>query len=533
MKPYAWTFYALFIVLLATFSTAQTIDIVPDSLALTITQGATKTATVTVKNLDTVNPLSIAITHDLDLVDNDNDKIKLSFSNPSPIPPNNSGTVTITMDADAKVDFETYQGIVTITDTNNTNNKATFDLSITVEPSICDAGETGNDLELEIDDPDDGEEFEPGDTVNIQVTVKNVGDDDIRTQVGAFLFSDKSQITNAASETKNIENGDEEEFELTMKIPFDSTKIDDDDDFTLFVKAFDDDSEETNCIEESVGVTIELPTHKVVINKGDTQFLPSSVSCGDTALANIHVTNIGEKDNDAVTIYLSNKELGITKQSDIFSIEAFSSEEQNDETRQFSVTIPDDAISKTYLFTVAMNYKGGSTSEQIPLQVLCESPQTLVSQGEVIATVTPVNTKIVTSQSSLITVPVKLQNAQPTKETFLVTLTNINELGVSAPKTITLNPSKQSTLFLELRVHDDVEPGIHTTVVEVLWEGTVIASETVAIEVEERIQPSPSALAALGQIFTFIPLAAWIIIDLIVIAVLIITVRTIVRNRKY
>ena len=528
-KVFIWGMLLILAITVLTQASTPTIDILESSLNMTIAQGATEQATFTVNNSGT-SPLTINISHDLDLIDNDGDKIILTFTNPSPIQPGQA-QVTIRADADPRIDFETYQGLVTVKDANSLDQD-TLPLTIEVAPDVCDNGEVGNDLILIVEEPDEGDDFEPGDSINVKANVENIGDDDIRTQVEVFLFTDKGQIANAASETKNIENGEEDDFTLSLKIPLDSRKIDEDDDFTLFVKAFDDDQEQLNCVQKNIGIKIELAAHKVVIDPAGTKFLPSVASCGDTVVANVHVVNIGDKDNDRVTIALTNKELGIAKQSDTFKIEAFSAEEDNDETRQFSITIPQDSIAKTYFFTTAVSYEGGTTTEQIPLEVMnCESTESLIREGEILATVAPVQSAFTTKQSSIMSIPVKVKNQLSTRQTFIIALTNIADFAVAAPRTILLNPLQESTLFIDLHINDDAEPGTHTGVIEVRLEGSVVASETVAIEIQEEEAVSP--FSSFAGLYSSLPLAVWIIIDLIVIGVLIITVRIVMNNRKH
>lgn len=522
-----WGVFSLLVLALAQ---ASTIDVLESSLFMTIAPGATEQATFTVLNLGNA-PLTIAITHDLDLIDNDGDQILLTFSDPGAIPPNQSAQVTITADAERKIDFETYQGTVTVKDVN-TQNSVTLALTIEVVPDVCDQGVVGDDLILDIEDPDENEEFEPGDIINIKANVENTGDDDIRTQVEAFLFTDKGQIANAASETMNIENDDEDDFTLSLKIPLDSRKIDEDDDFTLFVKAFDDDHEQLNCIQESIAIKIELASHKVVIDPASTKFLPSIASCGDAVVANIHVVNIGEKDNDQVTIALSNKEMGINKKSDTFKVEAFSAEEDNDETRQFTIEIPEDIPAKRYVFTATVSHEGGTNTEQLPLEVInCETTESLLRQGEILATVAPTEATFMAKQSTVMSIPVKVKNLVPTKQTFIIAITNIGDFAVSAPKTMLLNSLQETTTFLDLHINDDAELGTHSGVIEVRLEGTVVASETVAIEIQEE-EPL-SALGSWAALYGAIPLGVWLVIDLIVIGVLIITVRIVMNNRKH
>ncbi len=507
---------------------ASALDITETSLIITVAQGSTEQATFTLTNTGS-SPIVVNITHDLDLIDNDGDETTLTFSDPGTIQPNQAVTVTITADADSSADFETYDGIVTVKDANSPDTD-TVALSVIIAPDVCDNGEVGNDLILNIEDPDDNEEFEPGDTITIKANVQNVGDDDIRTQIEAFLFTDKGQIGNAASETANIENGDEDDFTLSLKIPLDSRKIDEDDDFTIFVKAFDDDQEQLNCAQQRKSIQIKLAAHKVIIDPAGTKFLPSIASCGDTVVANVHVVNIGKKDNDHVMLTLSNKELGIQKQSDTFMIEAFSADEDNDEVRQFTINIPEDALNKKYFFSLAASYEGGTATEQLPLEIIsCQSTESLIRQGEVLALVAPVESSFNARQSSIMSVPVKVKNNMPTKQSFIIDLTNVGDFGVSAPKTVLLNSLQETTVFLDLQINGDAEPGIHTGVIEVRLEGMTVASETVAIDVQER---EGQEELSFGSVYAAIPMGVWIVLIVIVIGVLIITIRILMNDRK-
>ena len=321
MKKALFIPYLTLILIFSVLVTPQSLDVIESSVSMVIYQGATEQTPFTVENTGST-PITLEITHNLDLIDNDGDEIILSFSDPGEILPGNSTIITITAQADPKMDFETYKGTVTVEDTNTTASD-TFQLTIKVEPDVCDHSQVGDDLKIKIENADEDDDFEPGDTIKIDVTVENNGNDDIRTQVEAFLFSDKSEITSSASDTKNINDEDEEDFQFSLNIPLDSRKIDEKDDFTLYLKAFDDDNEKLNCIQEQIPINIELSSKKIIIDESNTRFLPSAAACGDTVLANIRVVNIGKKDNDRVTISLLNSELSISKRSDIFSIEKF------------------------------------------------------------------------------------------------------------------------------------------------------------------------------------------------------------------
>src|SRR3989344_1434464 len=74
---------------------AQSIDVVEESLSLTIDRGETKTLAFTVQN-NGASPANLTFAHDLDLTDNDGDEIMLAFSDPGEIQPGTNATVTMT-----------------------------------------------------------------------------------------------------------------------------------------------------------------------------------------------------------------------------------------------------------------------------------------------------------------------------------------------------------------------------------------------------------------------------------------------------
>lgn len=518
------------IALLAVLAHAKSLDVLENQVTITLTRGGTETGFFTVKNTGTAD-LTITITHNLDLIDNDGDEITLTFSDPGTIEPNQSTSVVITAVGDPRIDFETYSGTVTVTDPV-TGDAETLSLVIDVQPDLCDFGQVGDDLKMTIENPDPSDDFEPGQPIRIKANVENKGSDDIRVQLEAFLFSDKSEVENAASAVSNINDGDEKDFEFDLIVPLDSRKVREDDEFTLFIKAFDDDNERLNCVQDSVAVDVKLKNKKIIIDDDETRFLPQSAACGDTVIANVHVINVGDKDNDVVTVSLGNQELGISQISDTFSIDRFGSEENNDQTHQFSVKIPQDAKGKTHLFAVNVNFEGGATSKTIPLEVLnCETLSSLLQTGAVLATLTPVDTSVEAGQGSTISIPVKVKNNRDVRDNFIISFTNIGEFATSSQKTITLKPGQESTIFLDMQVNEGASPGTHTAVIEARVEGVVAASETVAIEVKERgaiPQANP-----VKEVFDALPWEAWIVIDIIIIIVLIITVTTILKNRKH
>ena len=104
-----------------------------------------------------------------------------------------------------------------------------------------------------------------------------------------------------------------------------------------------------------------------------TRFIDSSLACGDETSLIADVKNLGEKDEDVI-ITVENKDLGIYETSDTFELEEFDSNEDNEATRTFSITIPEGITEGIYNFIVKATYSGNSDSITLPLDVWsCDS----------------------------------------------------------------------------------------------------------------------------------------------------------------
>ncbi len=493
---------------------AQSIDVMEGTLSLTIDRGETKTLAFTVQN-NGASPANLTFTHDLDLTDNDGDEITLAFSDPGEIQPGTNATVTMTFDADSRIDFETYAGTVTVTDAVS-GESDTFSLTVIVEPNICSNGVAGSSLIATIENPDENDDFKPGNTINMKVNVKNVGDDDIQARVDAFLFSDNAEVTDASSATKNIENGDDDDFSFPLVIPLDARKIDEDNSYFIIVKAFDDDNENSNCATDRISIDMKLDSKDIAIDEESTGFFPAIAQCGEGVMATVKVINIGSKDNNRVQVIIENQELGISESSGTFSMNAFSAEDDNAEIVQFLLEIPEDAQVKTYPFQLTVNHDSGKETGQLLLSVMsCDTISSSVSQGKDVVSLSLLTESVQARQGEQITIPLVVRNDLETMTIFSLSLTNTNEIGQGAIKSIVLEPHQQGTVFMDFIVNPDAVEGTQTAIIEVRSGSTLVATEALSMTITSTAIKKGSTADAL-------PLELWIIIDVLIAALLII-----------
>ncbi len=518
-------FTFVFLVLCSPFVFAQSsLDVLEDVLQVSLSQGQTQTATFTVTNTGTTGITLACDASQVDLIDNDNDQITLSCSAPGILAPNQTASVTLTFVSDPLIDFESFGGDLIVKDTISGTANDTLTLDLVVDVDVCDFGIVGDDLEVTIDSPDDGDDFEPGDVIDIDVTVRNVGLNDKRVQVEAFLFAEGGRrVADAASNTQNIENDDEDDFSLSLTIPVDSNQIDPDDAFDLIIKAFDDENEQLDCMLETIPVDIELENKKIALDKRNTLFSQPLAACGDSVFANVKVANVGQNDNDHVRITLENRELKISQQSESFALESFTSEEQNEESKQLQFVLPTNIAEKEYLFDVRVAYDGGSTSTTIPLTVICES-KFLVEDIPSAAIIQPLEKTVMALPGKFVSLPLEVTNNLHKKTLFTLEARNILDFAEPASTSVMLNPGQTSTVFLGLRIKDDVEQGLYSIVVEARTAEETVASETVTLEVGEVIPVQTS-------LFQGVPLWVWIVLNVLLLALIVVGIRLLTRSK--
>jgi uncharacterized membrane protein len=251
----------------------------------------------------------------------------------------------------------------------------TSNLNISISGSFCKNGEVGGNLEItdiNIDNSGEGDDntWDLLDTLEVEVSVENTGDDDINdviVELGLYDGTGKNKVGDL-----NFDNADEEQIELgdlndgdddtvtfTFKVPADF----DDGDYKLTVKTYSDDSGEsdectatsgdfeTGSIYTSIDVQRETDEGKFIAFD-NFEFTPTEGTCGDKITMMFDVYNIGDDDQDQVQIILKNTELGIDE-----SLELRSDLNQGDkESVSFDFVVPQNAKDKTYTLALSAEY---------------------------------------------------------------------------------------------------------------------------------------------------------------------------------
>jgi len=239
-----------------------------------------------------------------------------------------------------------------------------YNLSEFEDLEMCTEGEQGN-LIVEIEEPGNGDDFGVRDNIEIEVKVKNGADEDKKIIVEAYLYNidEDEEVENAESEYEEIRNGRSETFKLKMEVPDD---FEEDDNYVLFVKAYEKGDEEVQCNYDVIDVELEREKHDLIISEVG---LDSSESYrGGSVELEVKVENIGNEEEEEAYIIVEQESLGISEKGDLFDIEEYGEDDSYSE--RFRIKIPTTALPGKYDFTIKVVYGSKKDSKLVSIEVL-------------------------------------------------------------------------------------------------------------------------------------------------------------------
>jgi len=409
--------------------------------------------------------------------------------------------------------------------------KYSMPVTIRVDPDVCSDGRVsdGNPISSnsegflrisDIDDPDDGDEFSPGETIRVRGTVENNGNDDMDVIVEAILYNKDQDtiIARAESESFEVEEDDDADFNFDLKVPLVDDDLDEGDDFILFIKVAEDGDEDQNCNYDNLDLELQRKDNQVAITRATVT--PSQVMCSANVNFVVDVLNVGKKDDDTVVVRLRESELLLNYESDRFSLKKFD-RAGDAATVTYSFMIPSNAEEKTYNVEAVVSYNSGrkTDSKFISLTVkgcgvATGTAQISLLQGTITAT-----------PGKLFGLPFQIKN--PTSRTQTYTI-EVNPVGDWAKKpdsqVVTLQAGQETTLYSYLTPKADLASGSYTINIEVKQAGTKVAEQTVTVQVgtstgERGFQPSITVASVWRNLSNSV--AFWIVAVIIVFALVI------------
>ena len=429
-----------------------------DELIYSLPEDDTQEETIRLTNTGNVDLTNMRITLNGDFTDSDDNEASFRINNNAVTlgTPYSVGTITIgsstELDIEVSTDngirLETYTGTATIESTTYPGITFTFPVNVRVEPELCKDGRVSDgdpvggpnsgNIRIDIQEPDDGDDFKIGEEMDIEVNIDNTDDNDMDIALEAILYNidEDEEVENIEVEEEEVEEGKDEDFKFELTIPFDED-LDTDDTFILYIKAFEDGDEDENCNYDSIEIEIERESHEVVIT--DFQINPSVVSCGDTVSFTTDVLNVGEKDEDDVKVSIIQNTLGINLFSEIFDLEKHS-DKDNDAVKTFSYKIPEDASEGSHLIQAKVTFDGSNTNSVFQSLTIQNCDGTV--SGDVLSLP---QTSYTTTIGSSFSVGYIITNTGSTSETYTVEVTPSGSWASPVTESVTVSAGQSTT----------------------------------------------------------------------------------------
>ena len=140
----------------------------------------------------------------------------------------------------------------------------------------------------------------------------------------------------------------------------------DNDEFELFVKAFQRDNEDQVCAEDSISLDVEVPDHKLLVES--FSLTPATAECGDTVTGSLLLRNLGSSDEE-VTLDVVNEKLKLSQSSSL--VEVKEDRKRNIQPVSFRFVVPENAEDGEYVIQAKANYGGLTTAEKTLTLVNC------------------------------------------------------------------------------------------------------------------------------------------------------------------
>ena len=485
---------------------------------ITAIEGETKTTSFTITNdgNETLSNLAISLNSTSTLTDGTN-TITINFNQTSIQNFLNQTSETITVNATIPSDFDigTYKAII---DLNGDSITKTASFDIVVDPNVCSDGKKGNDFSVDIQNPDSGDDFKPGDLMDIEADVSNDGSDDMDVKVEASLWDmDKGKkIAYVRSDEQNIDEDSDETFNLELQLPY--TGFDADNNYKLFVKAYESGNEDDNCNYESQSQNLELEDDEVIIEK--FTLTPNIVNCGDQVTAAVDVLNIGTNDQDDVTVKILNTELKLDKSSSAFSLDQYGDSDE-DMTETFIFTIPETSQEKDYLITAAVYSDGPSNSQTQSLKIMCEAAQQTATTTT--STTGSLSTPLTLRSASIgSTLPFSyvITNPSAQSQTYSLELTPLGAWASPQSQTVTVGAGQASSFTLNVPISTNIAEGTYSASVKLLSSGKILDTKSLSVELlRSNYESEPNKFTSKTVLDDLkignIPLWVWIVLNVI------------------
>jgi len=212
-------------------------------------------------------------------------------------------------------------------------------------------GNKNSDIKIEIDDPNEDEEFDVGDVIQIQLDIENNAEEDVDFEVDVYLYDGTlEKIVEDVDDSFDIDKDENEIVEIEIEIPED---LNEDNEYYIFVRVVGEGSDLDYYNEEYNEVKIDRKKEDVIIKRVDVSEMMGNLVCGDYFNVDVKVKNLGSDDTDVV-IKVENSDLEISEESEKFELEQYDGDDSD--SVSFSVKISDSAEAGSYPLKITASF---------------------------------------------------------------------------------------------------------------------------------------------------------------------------------
>ncbi len=220
-----------------------------------------------------------------------------------------------------------------------------------------------SEIKVEITDPDDGEEFNFGDSIRLKLDIDNDADNDLDFDIKVYLYDlTEDEVVEDYDYNIDIDEGSSRIFAADIEIPYD---LIDDDDYAFFVQINDDDEE--YFAEDYIKLNLNREASQILIDKIE---VVESIECGNFLNVEIKLVNIGSDEQD-VYFKIENPVLKIDEKTDVFQLEEYG--QKDSITKKFSFKIPNDVVPAAYGLKVSVYFGSEKVIGEKQIAVGCEN----------------------------------------------------------------------------------------------------------------------------------------------------------------
>ena len=474
-----------------TLSVGGTVTEIPNpSLSVsssTIPQGQNST-TITVTNTGNTVLNNIQVTASGDFSVSLSPSSNISSLNPGV----SSSPITVTMTTNPN-NLKIGTNDVTLTAVSSTGVAGSGIVS--TEKAYCSSDNPGN-LEVEIKNVDvvegfgDDDQWFLFDDVEVEVRVKNNGVediDDVIVEWGLYNKETGEWIVDDEEKDFNLKEGAKKDITIKLSVDDNLNSVENGD-FVFYVKAYGDVDDETNtdtCTSDSENIELMTDEDFVILN--DIKVSPEVVQCGGEVRVSGDAWNVGENDQDDVSVRVYNSELKLDKLIKFTTVDAFDSEKLD-----FVFEVPHNAQEKSYSleFTVYDEDNDvfkNSDDDESTFVVLFDVKENCKLDQEA-----PVSISAGLSSDGVVggkvAVSAVITNLEDELSTYKLTASGYSDWAslVEVDKeTLVLSSGESSEVLFTFNVEDDVS-GENSFVIEVLSGDDVVVKQPVSVLIEGK-----------------------------------------------